>query len=454
MGSRGLGEASFRRGSVIVPAAFLLLTAASESRGAAPGYEISAGIMESDNVQRLPSGGSSDTIATQEAVFTWHDKRPRLDADIDADLSHLTYLRHTFGDQVIGNFIGQARAVLVQQLLFWDFSENFGQGAVDPFAALTPANRENINYFSTGPRLLLPLGGDNLLNVAGSYGKVNYQTSPLDSNRMTGSLGVIHNLSIATAVSVNVRDERVEYASQLAGSNYDSQSAYVRFDTRGNRTVIGADVGYGRLREPGSSPSNLLAHLELSRKISGSSTLAASFGHEYSDAAGAFRLTQTIGGANLNSQPVLQTGTPFTNTYGTFAWNFARSRTAFGMTLSRFKETYVQGSNLDNNRTQIDAQVSRQLTPTVQVGLIELYRRQQFQNNVGDFSESTSDARLTWRAGRNVSLFFDYSFAKRQSDLSNTDYKENRVWLSIGYGRAAQVPPGPPVPPLPNEPVY
>jgi hypothetical protein len=437
-----------------MPATLLLLVAAANSQAAAPGYEISVGVVESDNVQRLPSGGTSDTILEQEINFTWHDQRPLLNTDIDADLSHLTYVPHTFSDEVIGNFIGKARLAVVPQYLFWNFADNFGQGGADPTQAITPQTRENINYFSTGPQALLPLGGQNLLELNATYGKVYYQKSPLDSSRVGGGLGFIHLLSAQTEVSLNVKDERINYSNDTLNPDYDLQQAFVHFDARGSRTTLGLDLGYGRVVDPNSSPGNVIARLELSRKISASSTISLSFGHEYSDAAAAFQISQVLNGPNLNTQTTVQTGGPFTMVYETAGWNFLRNRTGFGITVSHFKDDYVQNNTLNDTRTQLDANVSRQLTPAVRVTLLEDYIRQNFQNTPGNSNQSTTDARVTWRLARRLSVFVDYTFTRRQSQLANSGFTENRLWLSIGYGRPADVPPGVTAPPLPHPATY
>jgi hypothetical protein len=219
-----------RRSPVLVAGA-TLLTAAAVCHGSEPGYQVSVGVIESDNIQRLSSGGNTDTIIEEELGLTWHQRGARLDADVDADLSHLNYVPAIFGDEVIGNFIGQARYAVVKQMLFWELADNFGQSSINPLQAITPTNREFVNYAMTGPEMLLPLGGSTLLDVTARYGRVDYQTSALNSNRFSGGLGVIHNLSPLSHVSLNVRDERVDYTNDTLNPDYDNQEAFVRSAT-------------------------------------------------------------------------------------------------------------------------------------------------------------------------------------------------------------------------------
>jgi len=62
----------------------------------------------------------------------------------------------------------------------------------------------------------------------------------------------------------------------------------------------------------------------------------------------------------------------------------------------------------------------------------------------GDGASTTDTALpLTWCVGRRLSVFLAYYVAKGSGNFPGFQYTENRVWLSIGYGRAAEVPPGP-----------
>jgi hypothetical protein len=454
MGSGDRVEALHRRAAITL-AFVATLAVAPGTKGAQPGYEVTVGIGESDNIALQPHGGPSETIGMQGVDFTWHDRRPRLDADIDGAVSYLEYLHHTFGNQVIGNVIGDVRATLVPELLFWDVADNFGQGRVNSLSALTPENRENINYFSTGPELALPLGSTTLLDISAHYAKVNYQVSPLSGNRESGAIALLHKLSSRASISLNVRDERVNYASDATYPDYDHQEAFVRFDAQGQRTTLGVDLGFSKIRDPAFPASGVLARMQLSRKVSPFSTVALSFAHQFSDATDVFRIGQTFGGATLsNTQSVQPTGTPFKSDIATLAWNFQRSRTGFGLSLEHYKDAYQQPSTLDDNRTQAEASMSRALTPTLQVVLSEQYYYQQLKDIDGSTTELTTDIHLTWRAGRRLSVTLDFIHSSRHSDIATSAYKENRAWLMLGYGRPAQVPPGPATPPLPRQSLY
>jgi len=432
-------------------ATIALLAAACASphlaRAGMPGYQIQAGVVESDNIQRLPSGGSDETIGALELGFNWLDTRPWLDADITADVSHLHYFQHTYSDEFIGNLIGNIRFTLAPQLLSWEVSDNFGQAPLNPLAPITPDNRQNINYFNTGPTLSLPFGQTTQLAVTGEYGRADYQQSALDSTRLTGAVELLHALSPVSHISVTARDEHVQFADDQLNPDYQMQEAFARWETKGSRTELGIDLGYSRAQISGTHDGTPLVRLDLSRKLSASSTLGLALGHAYSDGIDAFRLVQTLGGATLYTLPVFVAGPPFVDSFATLAWNFKRARTTLELSASYLQDRYKTDSTLDNNRALLDGTAARQITPTLRLALTEHLVRWEFNNgfNVtgGNATESDTGLQMTWHVGRHFSVMAAYYLSKGNSNVPDFNYTENRLWLAVGYGRAAEAPPGP-----------
>ena len=429
-----------RGGALLAAAAWM---SACPTLAATPGYEIQAGVIESDNIGRLPSGGTHETVGVLDLGLTWHDRRPFLDADVDADVSHINYFQHTYSDEFIGNFLGAAKLHLAPELLTWDIADNFGQVPLAPLAPITPGNRENINYFSTGPALSLPVGQSTRLDVTGQYGRVSYQVSPLDSTILTGGVGLLHELAPLSNISINARDESIRFANDQLNPDYERQEAFARFDTKGSRTELAIDLGYSHLHLPGASYDIPLARLDLSRRVSASSTIGVALGHDYSDGPDSFRLVQAVRGATLNTLPILAAAAPFVGNYGTLAWNFRHARTTLNLNASYFRDRYQTDAALNNNRTVFEALAARQVSPVLELNLTEYMVRWQFTSEAENATTTDSILQLTWHVASNVSVFLSYDLAKGTSNIPTFEYTENRVWLSIGYGRAAEVPPGP-----------
>lgn len=436
-----------------LPVAALLASAALPAAASEPGYELSLGVGTSDNIRRVPTNEESETLAIAGLNVDWRERSSRTQADVLADVQYIDYLQNTFGSEVLGNATGRLQYTISPERVMWVFSDNFGQGRIDPLSAASPENRENINYFSTGPDLALPFGSAMQLLASGRYSKVSYQDTPLDSDRYSGLLGLQRKLSAATTVSLNFSHDAIRFDDSTVNTDYSRDSAYARYQAQGRRTSLAFDAGYTKIdRSVGKDSSGALFRIELSRRVSASSFIAASAGHEFSDAADAFRLSQTLTGGGLDTQGTLQTSSPFLNKYFTLGWNFERNRTAFSISGSRFDETYRDNGLLDRNRTLVNAQFTRTLTPVVSASLVAAYTKENYKNLVGDANESTAGAQVSWRAGRHLTISARYQYAHRSSDLPGSGFSENRTWLQFGWGRpSGEVSSGPARPALPGD---
>jgi hypothetical protein len=272
---------------------------------------------------------------------------------------------------------------------------------------------------------------------------VNYQHTPLDSTRLTGVVGLQHNISPLTDISINVKDERINFKNDQMNPDYTRQEAFARFETKGGRTELGVDLGYGRLDLPGSRNSSPTGHVELTRRLSANSTIGIELGHDYSDGADWFRAVQALGGAGLMTLSTLQAGAPFLHTYGTLAWNFQLNRTTLDLNASYFRNRYQEAALLNNELTVVNARLDRRITPVLDLALTEYLVRQQFDSANETATEADTGLQLTWHAGEHLSVYLSYFLDKANSNVRLDSFTENRVSLIIGWGHAAAVPPGP-----------
>jgi hypothetical protein len=453
------GGGRLRRPAYGVAVALLALAATSQSRADDQlGYDLLAGIGETDNVRLTPTDRRSDTIATVGFDLDWQEQRSLLDANVIGDMEYLDFLRHSYSPEVIGNLLANMQLNLVPQFLRWEFNDNFGQGNIDPAAPLTPNNRENINYFTTGPDLTMPLGAANEMLLEGRYSNVNYEVSPLSSNRYSAGLGIRHELSSSSGISVNVQDEVIRFEDSTLNPDYDEQEAYLRYDAKGVRTRITFDVGVDRLKLTNETVSGPLARVEVTRQLSPSTSIVLTAGRDFSDVGNEFLLLQSLGGATLSTQAVGASGDPFKQDYVTLGWNFQERRTTFGFGAGYFKLTYEDGDTLDEERTTGSAHFSRRLTPRVEAGVYVSYVKEQFRNLLGgDYNELDATAQVTYRINSKFSMDVELARTRREDELDANSYTDDRVWLKFRYGRA--LPPAKPaivpnLPAFPGQPRY
>jgi len=417
----------------------LLAAGAAGAQAADIGYHVSTGVSHSDNIARTPNDEQAENVASAGLDFSILQRTRKLDIDTQANFAYLDYLDNTFDSELTGNFNGRARIDWIPRRFTWTFLDNFGQARIDPQATVTPQNRENVNYFTTGPDFFVGLTEDTRLRLSGRYSNVRYEDTPLDSDRLSGAVGLFHDLSAATNISLNAEREHIDFDTGPNDQDYDRDQAYLRYEGEGSRTRLAADLGFSRLERAEETSNGLVARLEVARQISSSSTVTLSAGREYSDASDGFRLSQTLGEASgLDAQPGVPTTDPFVSTYARLGWEFNRNRTGLGANVERFEDSYDRVTVLDRTRAAASAHLRRELTPALRATLVVRRYREDFDNLAANFDESSAIAGLEYRIGRRLSIGAQYQYYTRtSSDLPLTEFTENRFWLGLAYGRNA-----------------
>lgn len=399
-------------------------------------YEATLGGGHNDNIRRTPTDEEAEDMAAARLRLSLAQDSRRLQADAVGDVAYVDYLGNTYDSEVVGNFAGNARFSFVPERFSWFVSDNFGQVLGDPGAPATPDNRENINYFSTGPDLAVGFGSQTQLQLGGRYSLTTYEVSPLDSETVGGQLGLVRRISSMSTASLNAATSRVTYDESALDADYDQNDAYLSYEATGLRTQVAVDAGWSEIKPDAfQSEDGLLFRLNGARQVSASSTVSIGLGHEFANSGSAFGGLQTANGVGLEATPGRQTPLAFTNEYVTLGWTFARQRTGFSLGASWFDQSYKDLSAFDQKFTTANAQLTRQMSQRTSLTLTGLYTRGEFELGTADYDEITARAAFAWQLSRTVSLSASYSYSERNSDDPAFDYKENFVWLSIGYGR-------------------
>jgi hypothetical protein len=427
-------------------------------------YGIDAGVGESDNVTLVQTDKVSQTIATADVDFAVKERTRLLDVNAKGDFSYLDYLQNAFSSQLIGRMDGSAKVAIVPDRLSWVLQDNFGQAAIDPYTAVTPTNMENVNYVSTGPELSMRLGAVNFINLSARYARAQYETSPYNSNRALGSLGVGRDVSAGASVSLGADFERVMFENTVVNSDFDRTSGFGRYELHGARTDFVADVGASRVSQSGtaaaaadaSSPATTgqppsstnggLVKVQLSRKLSAAATLTLTAGRELTDASSSFSTLQsgsvgTIGnGGNIGTAPAAQTSNNYTSNHASVGWQYLRNRTTIAVTARWEKDTYPSQSVLDVNRPGADFNIQRQLTRALSAQLLGRFYKTDYPNasvasagSSTDYSDWLAGGALTWRHGRGLEIRLRYDHNSHVVSQGSGAFAENRMFLTIGY---------------------
>jgi hypothetical protein len=417
----------------------VLLFSFGTVKGEGFAYELSAGVGTSDNVRRVEIDPQEETVATAQLRFSLDERTRRLTADFAGNLAYNEYLDETFESELIGNFAGVGNFALIEDRLFLEGSDYFGQVLGDPLAPANPDNKENLNYLTGGLRANFRMGGSMGLDLSGSYAVATYETAPLDSTNLIWEVGLTRNLATASSLGLRVRHAQLEYDDPLSGAqDYDQGETFLRYLAEAGRTNLTLDAGYTQIdRELAGKDSGVLLRLEATRALSGRSTLTFGAGQEYSNSAAAFASAQTGEMLGLASQSAQQTALPFINRFASLGWNIQGNRTGIVLLGSWNKQVYDDLTFFDQSDTSLAALINRDITPALRADLNLSYGRGKFELRGGDYTDIESSLGFRWQVSRLLWMSFSYAFLDRSSNTTGGDYSDNRFWLMFGTQRGA-----------------
>lgn len=401
--------------------------------------ELRAGAIRSDNVRRTSTAEVDGTIWSAGVGVDVQRRGRRLRFAAAGDLDWLEFPKDTFDGKLIGHFDGLASVLLVPEVFMWSFQETYGQLRVDPFAAVTPNNLEDIHYFTTGPDIRL-LPGENIsIRLSGRYSTTDYGATGLDSDRYRGEVALIRDLR-SGAASLNATSERFEFADPVV-EDYDRHEAFARYQARGARTELSGDLGYTTIDRAQESSSGLLARLHLMRRISSAMHVRLSAGTQFTDAGDILRAALERQGQEQEDPDeqigsVLGAGDAFENRFGMFGLHFNRNRTGFGITALRSEERYENAVAFDRTRTSYHLYFLRRLTPAVTLAVSTGRVDQSFASGFDD-EESEAGVGLRWALGQAFELRVRYERVDRDSSAGGAEFTESRgsvffSWAPLG----------------------
>jgi hypothetical protein len=392
-------------------------------------FAVTAGGSWSDNIGRVATDEEDGTVGRAGLLLGYNERSRRLETKVDTNVSYEHYFDDTFDDEVVGGVNGTLTASIVPERFKWFVQENFGQITTDPFAADTPENRENINYFTTGPDFAFGLGNAFTAALSGRYSSTTYETSELDSERYGATLALIRRLSGTTSLSLNATGESIEFEDTTLNNDYDRYQAFLRYNVQGSRTALLLDVGYTKLEFDSQESDGLLAKVSISRRVSASSIVTVGAGTQFSDAGDLFRDTQGQRGVQLGGESVLATGDPFQSRFASLGWAFERNRTALGLSAQYSEEEFENLTSADRTLTTWGGYFNRELSRAAELRLYGTLQEEKFDQLDFQDDETQLGAALAWDVGRTLELRLQYDRYDRDSTAGGTQYTENRTSL-------------------------
>ena len=353
----------------------------------------------------------------------------------DVSLLYRDYVKGPFASQLLPAANALVTITAMPERLWLTAEDNLGQISTQVFDALANSNRQNVNFASVGPDLLLPLPARNQLDLQARYGHLTYQRSNFDDDRYSGRLGLAHLLGEYSQISANYSYQRIEYRLKDLYPRIDRDAFFLRFSGETLRSFVELEGGVDGIKVGAADQRRTVPHasLALQRRISSRTTLNAEYSHGYSDAGDTLRNDIRQGanpGGSLNVQAISE---PFTTDAGDLMLLTSRARGVAQLRANWSQERYRQNIQLDRRVYGGGLGVDYRLSPLWTLAVEAGWQHQEYLNTDVHNDRLLGTVGLTHQLGHSLQAAL---VARRTHSTGNFDtdiFTENRVSLIVSY---------------------
>ena len=416
--------------SVLLVQSFMLATGAY---GFEYDAQVRAGVGVSDNIARTPQNEIDETIRTVGFDFGVTEQTNSLDLDIRSNFDFVEYADDTFDSELVGGLNGAATITLVDERLRWVIEDTFGQSLFDPFQPARPDNRENVNIFTTGPTLSLMPASRNPIILDVRYSRMDFEIRPNDNDRLSGALSIGREVSRESTLSLNLNATRIEYDNGGLTPPVEQYDAYLRFETTGNRSTLGIDLGYNEVEFAGSFGDGIIARADYTREASANGIFSVSGGSQYSEQGNIFGFIRDATQDLTDTSDITGSPAPFQNNFFVLSYALDQERYSIVTSVDWNQEDYEDGQGIDRDIFRGNLIFRREVTRTVFAGASLAFNRREFK----DLERRDDDLTLGLDIGYQFTAGFDVSIEfqhfQRNSTTPGADFTENRAFLRFSY---------------------
>lgn len=424
--------------------------AATFSSGAAAmhlDYQLSLGLEHNDNVNLSENDPVSDNILEPMLGFNLRQDGSTVQASASGVVQYRDYLEGRYGNEFRSQLASRLNWTALPERLNFTVEDYLGVQPVNVLEPDAPSNQQQTNVFALGPTLTFQLGpttrGQAELRYITSYAE---KTKEFNSQRASGALRAIKDLSATSNLSANLDVDHIHYTEHDASPDYDRYQLYGRYARNWNKLDLTADLGYSWLRYSGrnlSDHDNPLGRFSLAWRATPESTLHANFSYQFSDSATDMVLPANIGTTvptNIATGDATISSQAFLERQVGLGYEYRNQRATLAITPYYRKLSYVDQAGfdeigLDQSGRGVTATLSWLLRPLLTIGLNATGENERYDRIDREDKNWMVTAFLAQQWSRHWSGRLAFTHYERDSTMPGQSAKQNIVFASITFTR-------------------
>lgn len=396
-------------------------------------YGVGAGVEYSSNINRDSEDDENDVVGIGNVALSVDKTAGRVRINSDASMRYEKF-KNTFGNRTRFRLGLDSEGEIIKDRASWILQDFFEQAPINALDPQTPANRENINTFATGPDLFYFPSPKQRLSLRPRLIDFYYSDQDIDNRRYIFLGSWEYLVSSDTTTGIIASAGHVNYDNNNI-PNLDIENLALSFTQRRGRSELGVDLGATWIqRDEVDNQSGFLGNARWSVQINSRSSFQITAFRRLGDSSSNTFIANSnpdFGGDFSGQQSSADT---LTTTQ--VAASYSRSTvTGYSGDLSLSATDYdYDVTPQDRKEYLVNAQIGRRLIAGLTGSLFGGY----------NYTDETSTGRKdkTYTLG----LGFSYQMSRklradltlrrqdRNSNASENEYDENLFLFSIIYG--------------------
>lgn len=391
-----------------------------------------ATVLGSDNVSQRGSHDSGGSLAI-EAGVRFAKNSGRLTGNAEFDAAHREYSESNFSGENLFRLNSDFRYTVIPDRFIWTLSDEFGQLSAFSFDPVAPSFREDTNLLRTGPTLQFSIGPRVEAQVGAHFSDVYYETADIDNQEVGGELELRRDVGALRSVYVRANAARTSFDRSELYADVENRAVLLGYRSQLRRLSLVAEVGYNSVKLGDSTASGALFRLIGYRYVAPGTLVGLDLSREYSNAAEAFRRSDTFLSSSLSDTNVLPAAEPFREERANLRLQRSVTKSELSASVYSVRESYVRSTGSDRAYWGLGARWSVKVSPNWALDASSSYERYT-KAQFGLPRDARFGVGATLRLTRDISGELRIERLHREvAGLGLVPFSENRAYLSVRY---------------------
>lgn len=209
-------------------------------------YSIGSTLTHSTNLNHEPIPVNDELSQSVRGVVSAVENSASIVANVDMSVEAIHYTNNLASDSSNGQLLGNALWNIRPGMFAWYVSDVYTQTAIDTLVSDTPANRQNVNAFSTGPNYYLRINRRSNFELDGRLERYTYEDIIANNNndRATTIAKLDYAFNPALNTNLNYQITYVTYDDQVINTDFSRNDVFLGAEYARGVNTVNMEAGY------------------------------------------------------------------------------------------------------------------------------------------------------------------------------------------------------------------